>query len=147
MKTESFWRGYADAQNKTDWTTKSRIVTAERANTIRPLAVMLGTEVEDHRGELFRVMLPKKFDKLFPVTDRADWLRGIFAAKGQSYRDPFKLTICGENVEDFRKHLQRELEMKLPKTQKPSRTSKVLRLTLTGEKAIAAYRLLKPRKN
>lgn len=139
----TYWRGYIDGQNKRD--SNGRIVTAERAKKLLKLSEMLGVEIEDHRGSLFKLSIPNKnFDKLFPQKYDADYLRGWFDAKGQVYKDPIKLTICGEGLKLFRMELQKQLELKLPLLQKPSKSSDVMRLTLTGEKARLALKFLRP---
>lgn len=139
----TYWRGYIDGQNKKD--SNGRIVTAERAKKLVKLAEMLGVEIEDHRGSLFKLSIPEKnFNKRFPQVYDADYLRGWFDAKGQVYKDPLKLTICGEGIEVFRQKLQKQLEVRLPKVQKPSVTSSVMRMTLTGEKARLALKFLRP---
>lgn len=143
-KTKSFWRGYIDAQNKHDVYTKSPIVTAERAKVLRPLAEILNAKIEPYRGDLFKVDIPERVFAKFPTEKDENYLRGWFAAKGQVYKDPLKITICGNNIEKFRVHLQAFMETRLPRTQQPSKTSEVTRLTLTGEKAREALKFLRP---
>lgn len=141
---KTYWRGYIDAQNKTHYLTKDPIVTAERAKTLKPLAEILKTEVLDYRGELFYIVLPKDYKETFPQKYNEHYLRGWFDAKGQVYKDPMKLTICGDGLKLFRSELQKKLELRLPKLQQPSAASKVMRLTITGDKARVALKFLRP---
>ena len=145
MTTKTYWRGYIDAQNKTHYLTKQPIVTAERAKRIQGLADILKAQVETYRGELFCIELPKKYKDVFPQKYDDDYLRGWFDAKGQVYKEPkLKLTITGHGLKLFRFELSKRLGMKLPKLQQPSKTSDVMRLTLTHEKAKLAHKFLRP---
>lgn len=135
MTQQTYWRGYIDAQGKKDIETDNPMASAKTSKALRPLAELLDVSISSYRSGFF---IPVgNIDKKLPQKFDADYLRGWFKAQGQRYKGPLKLTVTAKNIETFLELVQKHLGMDLPKPQKPSKTSKSMRVTVTGDKAKA----------
>ncbi len=145
-KTKSYWRGYIDIQGVSQDDVPYAV--AKRPKKLQPLADLLGAEIEEYRSG-YRVGVPK-LNKKLPLENSREYAQGMFAARGQVYRDVrenFKITLTGRDAQSFVDIIQDNLKIELPELQQPSKTSQTMRLTVTGEKARDIYSWLKKDKN
>jgi hypothetical protein len=118
------------------------VVTNERQNPLKPLAELLSVEIKEYRSGYYLV-LPKNWEKLLPDTTKdRDYAKGWFDARGKKQKEPLKLTISGQ-PDKFIKVVESQLNIELPKPQRPSPNSEMRRLTVTGDKAQAISNWLK----
>lgn len=131
MSEKSYWRGYVDAQSKTEGDLV--IATSKREKQLEPLAELVKAKVEPYRSG-FLVQI-KNVDKYLPQKFDADYASGFFDARGQRYKNPIRLTVTSVHLPQFISLLQKLMKIDLPKPQKPSKTSASMRVIITGDKA------------
>jgi len=141
MTIKTYWRGFIDAQGKTNYEEGGPVVTHERKNPLLPLAKLLGEEVQEYRSGYYVPLNRGWEDKLSDKEDQ-DYAKGWFAARGKIYKDPLKLSISGY-PKPFIKLVKKELGLELPKPQRPFAGSTMERVIVTGEKAIKLNAWLK----
>lgn len=141
MTIKTYWRGFIDAQDKTNYEEGGPVVTSEREGILAPLAKLLGEKVHEYRSGYY-VPLNKGWEDKLDDTEDKDYARGWFAARGKRYKEPLKLTVSGQ-PKPFIRLVKKELNLDLPKPQKPSSTSKMERVTITGDKALTLNNWLK----
>lgn len=137
----TYWRGYIDAQYRTDYDTGDRVARSKNKKTLTPLSKLLNSPIEDYRGQ-FQVRMPQDWGKQLPAKFDLDYIRGWWAAQGSVYKKPFKITISGVHVKNFRDIAAKISGLTLPRVQRPRKTSKSYRLTVTGDKARQLHKIL-----
>lgn len=139
---KSYWRGFVDAQQKFDYATKLPMAQSTRKRTLKPLAELTGLPIVQYRSG-YCIVFPDLDKKLGIKKKNANYIRGAFAAQGQIYHGPLKITLSSKIADEITQLLENHLKMIMPKVQRPAAHLPTLRLTVTGPKAEAVQAFLK----
>lgn len=129
-KTIQYWKGYVDGQGKEDYITGNPIAASRDRKFLREFAKLMDENVEPYRSGFF--VFANKLKKVKAETDNVDYLRGWFDAQGTMHEK--RMTVMGTNVDSFIEMVQNNIQLELPKPQRPSKTSESRRVIITGEK-------------